>query len=55
MSDKQGNANFVCCPSCGEWYNVGGALLEARVIDLVCPYCEHRFKPAEARDVVTPS
>ena len=52
MDEKKGNANFVRCPECAEWFLVGASLLAAETIDLHCPGCAARFIPANAGEIL---
>lgn len=43
--EKQGNAAWVACPKCAQWFPVDPQLLSQRRIELVCPRCAHAFLP----------
>ncbi len=52
MDKKQGNADFVRCPQCAEWFLVSASLLDAETIELHCPGCARRFIPADAAEIL---
>ena len=54
MVDKLGNATFVRCPSCREWFTVATKLIDAATIALCCPACTRRFLPEEAAEIDRP-
>ena len=43
--EKQGNAAWVACPKCAQWFPVDPQLVAAPSIELVCPACAHAFLP----------
>jgi hypothetical protein len=52
--EKQGNVTWVSCPDCKGWWPVDPQLIERGDIDLACPHCQRRFKPADAAQVEAP-
>ncbi len=54
MAEKQGNAAFVRCPSCREWFAAATPLIDAATIALCCPACAHRFLPEDAAEIDRP-
>lgn len=51
QAEKRGNANFVQCPKCAQWFAVGASLLARTEIPLHCPHCQHEFPQHEAARV----
>jgi uncharacterized protein YbaR (Trm112 family) len=41
--EKQGNAQWVACPRCAQWFPADPQLVAQRRIELVCPRCAHAF------------
>lgn len=54
MPEKQGNAAFIRCPLCAQWFTVTAALIDMATIPLYCPSCTHRFCPENAAEIDRP-
>lgn len=48
--EKQGNAAWVACPQCAQWFPVDPRFLAQERIALVCPGCGHSFRAAPEKE-----
>lgn len=53
-AEKQGNAVFVRCPSCEDWFAAGAPLIDMASLALYCPSCTYRFLPEDAAEIDRP-